>query len=138
MKQAYTIVQGVVTNTVMLEDGANPVDFGAVAGPSDACIGWSFTDGVWAPPEQPPAPQPPVPPLTARQLRLGLLKIGIKPSQVDAAINALPEDQREAAEIEWAYASEYQRDHYLIGLLATSFGLTEAQVDAAWKDAETL
>ncbi len=74
-------------------------------------------------------------PLTARQLRLGLLQIGIKPADVTAAISALPEDQRDVAEIEWDYASEYRRDHPLIAALGASFDLTTEQIDDAWRDA---
>lgn len=77
-------------------------------------------------------------PLTARQLRLGLLQIGIKPADVAAAISALPEDQRDVAEIEWDYASEYRRDHPLIAALGSSFGLSVDQIDDAWRDAMAL
>lgn len=77
-------------------------------------------------------------PLTARQLRLGLLAIGIKPADVAAAIAALPEEQRDAAGIEWDYASEYRRDHTLIATLGASFGLSTEQIDAAWRDAMAL
>lgn len=140
MKTGYIIDAGVVVNAIVLEDAADPSEFGAVLGPEGAGIGWRLVDGDWFAPE-PTLGEPttsPLQPLSARQLRLGLLKIGIKPSQVDAAIAGLPEEQKEAAEIEWTYASQYQRDHYLIGLLAASFGLTEEAVDAAWRDAQAL
>ncbi len=53
MQQAYVVTFGIVTNTIMLEDDANPADFGATAGPLEAVIGWSF-DGVnWSAPAEP-------------------------------------------------------------------------------------
>lgn len=100
--------------------------------------GWNLLDGVWTAPDAPPAEPAPLTPLTARQLRLGLLKIGIKPADVAAAIAALPADQRDAAEIEWDYASEYRRDHPLIATLGDSFGLSADAIDAAWRDAMAL
>lgn len=137
MATGYIIDAGVVVNAIVLADAADPSEFGAIPGPEDASIGWAFDGETWTAPEQ-PSGKVTLGPLSARQLRLGLLQIGIKPSQVDAAIAGLPEEQKEAAEIEWTYASQYQRDHYLIGLLAASFGLTEEAVDAAWRDAQAL
>jgi hypothetical protein len=129
-----------VVNAIVLADDTDPIDFGAVLGPEGASIGWAFDGETWTPPEQPSvAPGPAaLAPLTARQLRLGLLQIGIKPADVAAAISALPEDQRDVAEIEWDYASEYRRDHPLIAALGASFGLTVEQIDDAWRDAMAL
>lgn len=138
MKQAYEITDGAVTNTIMLDDAADPADFGAVSGPLNAAIGWTLKDGFWSPPDQPPVPQAPFPSITARQLRLGLLKIDIKPDDVTTAIAGLPEGQREEALIEWQYASTFERSHPLIAIMGTVFKLTDAQIDAAWLNAATL
>jgi hypothetical protein len=83
---------------------------------------------------------PPMPTITARQLRLALLGLGLTGAQVEAAINAMPgtDMQREAARIEWEYATSYQRDHQLVAMLGAALGLTEAQIDAAWMEAATL
>ena len=140
MKTAHIVTNGIVVNSIIVADDANPADFGAILGPEGAGIGWAFDGGTWTPPEQPsvdPCPAA-LAPLTARQLRLGLLNIGIKPADVTAAISALPEDQRDVAEIEWDYASEYRRDHPLIAALGASFGLTAEQIDDAWRDAMAL
>ena len=110
-------------------------------------VGWSFGDYelVEAPP--PPEPEPPTPeeiranmfPLTARQLRLGLVAAGILPSQVDAAIAAIPDEQAKAvAEIEWEYASQFERNHPLIVQIGTALGLTVEQIDTMWADALAL
>lgn len=49
---------GVVTNTIVLADGANPADFGATIAPDGVGIGWSLNGSDWSPPSEPtPAPQ---------------------------------------------------------------------------------
>ena len=90
-------------------------------------------------PPAPPAP-PLVPAITARQLRLALLGLGLTGAQVEAQIAAMPGTpaQREAAMIEWEYATTYQRDHPLVVMLGAALGLTEAQIDDAWKEAATI
>ena len=90
-------------------------------------------------PSAPPAP-PLVPAITARQLRLALLGLGLTGAQVEAQIAAMPGTpaQREAAMIEWEYATTYQRDHPLVVALGAALGLTEAQIDAAWMEAATI
>lgn len=138
-KIAYQLdASGVVANLIVLNDDTDPAAFAAVDGPAGATKGWRFAADEWIAPEPEPTEPAPLAPLTARQLRLGLLKIGIKPADVAAAIVALPADQRDQAEIEWDYASEYRRDHPLIATLGDSFGLSADQIDAAWRDAIAL
>ena len=88
----------------------------------------------------PPAPPPPLPVITARQLRLALLRLGVTGAQVEAQIAAMPgtDADREAAMIEWEYATTYQRDHPLVAMLGAALGLTTAQIDAAWMEAATI
>lgn len=75
-------------------------------------------------------------PITARQLRLTLLRAGHPPATVEAAIQAIPDAQeREEALIEWEYASHYVRLHPLILSLAPALELTPEQVDALWGQA---
>nr|WP_314076319.1 hypothetical protein [uncultured Roseococcus sp.] len=92
--------------------------------------------------EEPPAvnqPEPdPFPPLTARQLRLWLLSRGITRAMVGAALQALPAEEIEAAEIEWEYSQEYRRDHRLIVQIGAAFGMTAADIDAGWPEAAAL
>lgn len=74
--------------------------------------------------------------LSARQLRLGLVAAGILPSQVDAAISAIPDaTARAIAEIEWEYASQFERNHPLIEQVGGALGLTPEQVDTMWEQA---
>ncbi len=80
-----------------------------------------------------------MPSLTARQIRLALIGAGFSLSQVNAAIEAIPDAmQREAAMVEWEYASSYRRDHPLIGSIAAVLDLTDEQIDAFWATAATL
>lgn len=79
----------------------------------------------------------PLPPLTMRQFRLGLLGAGLL-SSVEAAIAGLPQPQRDAALIEWEYATSVRRNHSLVTGLSASLGLTSEQIDALWQQAMTI
>jgi hypothetical protein len=79
------------------------------------------------------APPPVLAPLSARQLRLGLVSNGISLSQVEATIDAIENQQdRDVARIEWEYASQYERDHPLIDQIGAALGLTPEQIDDMW------
>ena len=81
-----------------------------------------------------------LPTLSARQLRLALLGLGLTGAQVEAKLAAMPGTpaEREAAMIEWEYATTYQRDHHLVVALGAALGLTTAQIDNAWQGAAML
>lgn len=84
--------------------------------------------------ELPAAPAPPPPPvpqsITMRQARLVLLGAG-KLAAVDTAIAAIvDEPTRKAAQIEWEFSNELQRNNTFVRMLAPGLQLTEAQVDA--------
>ena len=83
---------------------------------------------------------PPMPTITARQLRLALLGLGLTGAQVEAQIATMPgtDTTREAARIEWEYATSYQRDHQLVAMLGAALGMTSDQIDTAWVGAATL
>lgn len=83
---------------------------------------------------------PAMPAITAAQLRLALLGLGVAGAQVEAAIDAMPgtDMQREAARIQWEYATIFQRQHPLVVAIGAALGMTEAQIDAAWLNAATL
>ncbi|SCM79985.1 hypothetical protein KL86PLE_90742 [uncultured Pleomorphomonas sp.] len=53
MKTAYVIHEGVVVNAIVLEDDADPAEFGAVFGPDEAGIGWTFDGSNWTAPAEP-------------------------------------------------------------------------------------
>ena len=103
----------------------------------DSRIG-DLWDGEVFVPAPTPAPTPVVPPsVTMRQARLALLGAGLL-ANVDAAINALPSPQKEAARIEWEYSKEVQRHSGFVSVLAPLLGLTDAQTDALFLVAEGL
>lgn len=102
---------------------------------------WEAGGNTISPYESPPPPTPEeirsvMPPLTARQLRLGLIGGGFSLSAVEATIDAIPDEQQKAvAEIEWQYAVQFERMHPLIKQVGASLGLTPEQIDAMWEQA---
>ena len=86
----------------------------------------------------PPIEPTPPSPITRRQLRLTLVRNGISIAGVDAAIAAMPDGlAKEEAQIEWADASTFNRDHPTLLLIASALGLTDEQIDAMWAEAVT-
>lgn len=85
------------------------------------------------------APKPVVPQaVTMRQARLALLMVGLL-DNVEAAIAAIPDTtMRRAAEIEWEYATEVQRNSPLTAQLGPNLGLTNAQIDELFIAGSTL
>lgn len=99
--------------------------------PSDA---HQWIGGEWVLPPQ-PVPES----VTARQIRLWLVRHGVSLAQVDAAIDAIPDAQaREEARVEWDYAPYVERTHPMLVPLAAALGLDEAQVDEAFREAATI
>jgi hypothetical protein len=92
-------------------------------------------------PPAPPNPPPEVPQVpevvTMRQARLALLGAGVL-SQVEGAINAMPEPHRSAARITWEYSAEVQRHNGLVSQMAPALGLTSGQIDALFIAAAAL
>src|SRR5690625_916068 len=83
-------------------------------------------------------PRTALPPITARQLRLTLIRAGISLSTVEAAIEAIPDEAaRDEARVEWEYASHYERLHPLMAQVASALELTDEAVDALWDQALT-
>ena len=75
--------------------------------------------------------------VTMRQARLALLGAGLL-AGVKAAINALPSKQKEAAKIEWEYATDVQRNSGLVQMLVVALGLDDAALDALFIEAAAL
>jgi hypothetical protein len=98
--------------------------------PSDDAT-WS---GEWV------VPPPTVPAsVSARQIRLWLVRHGISLAAVDAAIDAIPDQlQRDSVRVEWDYSGYVERTHPMLAPLAAALGLTEAQVDQAFVEAATI
>lgn len=85
-------------------------------------------------------PTPAIPPsVSARQIRLWLIRQGISLAAVDAAIDAIPDQlQRDSVRVEWDYAPYVERSHPMLVPLAAALGLTEQQVDQAFTEAATI
>lgn len=88
-------------------------------------------------PEPEPEPEPRLSPLSARQFRLGLHANGLLAS-VQSSIDALEEPERTAAQIEWEYATEIERQHPLVVNLASQLSLSEEQINTMWIAAAAL
>lgn len=96
--------------------------------PSEAA---QWVDGAWViPPQEVPAS------VSARQIRLWLVRHGVSLSAVDAAIEAIPDQQaRDECRIEWDWAPYILRSHQMLIPLASALGLTPEQVDDAFREA---
>lgn len=74
--------------------------------------------------------------VSARQIRLWLVRNGVSLASVDAAIDAIPDQlQRDSVRVEWDYAPYVERSHPMLAPLAAALGLTEQQVDQAFIEA---
>lgn len=83
----------------------------------------------------PPVPMPSI--VTMRQARLALLARGLLGS-VTTAINSLPSPSKEAATIEWEYATEVHKDKALVQTLVPLLGLTQSDLDDIFQEASVL
>ncbi|MEZ5688696.1 MAG: hypothetical protein R3E21_07955 [Caenibius sp.] len=130
-----------VTDPIMLMDGEHDVVAVAPVEPPVASAGQIaeqaspvLVDGQWTQAwtvrglsaQEQAALVPQV--VSMRQARLALLGSG-NLAAVDAAIASLPSPQKEAAQIEWEYATEVQRDSALIASLAPALGMNDAAID---------
>lgn len=87
----------------------------------------------------PPGESPVPASVSARQIRLWLVRHGVTMAQVDAAINALDDQQqREECRVEWEFAPYIERTHPLLVPIAIMLGLSESQVDDAFREAATI
>lgn len=95
-------------------------------------IAWVFDGSTWAPPVLPEPPSG-FPTLTRKQLRNGLLSIGVTSADVEAHITAIADPlEREAAMIDWQDTQTYERTYPLVDEIAAAMSLPPEQVDALW------
>jgi len=70
---------------------------------------------------------------------LWLISHGVSLSAVESAIDAIPDQQqRDMVRVEWEYAPYVERAHPMLVPLAAALGLSEAQVDDAFREAAAL
>lgn len=90
-------------------------------------------------PYSPPTPEQvraAMPALSARQLRLGLIANSITLASVQTAIDGIPDvAAREVAQVEWEYATSFDRTHSLIAQIGGALNLSPEQIDAMWQNA---
>lgn len=113
----------------------------------DVPEGWAPPDGCTAVPEselpdgwQRAPDDSPVPhSVTARQIRLWLVLHGIGLAAVEAAIDGIPDAmQRDMVRVEWEYAPYVERTHPMLVPLGAALGMSEEQIDAAFREAALL
>ena len=138
---------------VVCDEAGNSVSIGTVvadplpAGLAAVALDDASTDallsgaGVWDATRRSVKPVPAAVPATvsARQIRLWLVRRGVSLAAVDAAIAAIPDAQaREECRVEWDFAPWVERSHPMLVPLAAALGLSEAQVDEAFREAATI
>lgn len=122
--------------TVRLPDGSTRTDPSQWWLDEEARAASGFVESDVTPDDLVPEPSPAV---SARQIRLWLVRHGVSLAQVDVAIDAIPDaQQREECRVEWDYAPYVLRSHPMLVPLAAALGLDESQVDDAFREASTL
>lgn len=129
-------------------DGPHPM--GTVEFPTEAILSQALTDALStietlnaqiAVLEQQLSDGPAAPAVknevTMRQARLALLQAGVLGS-VQPAIDALPEPDRTAANIEWEYSQTVVKDRPFVQMLGAALGLSTEQIDDLFTLAATL
>lgn len=77
--------------------------------------------------------------VSARQVRLWLIRNGFSLTQVDAAIDGIQDTlTRESVRVEWEYAPYIERNHPMLLPLASALGLSNEQIDQAFIEANNI
>jgi hypothetical protein len=77
--------------------------------------------------------------ISARQIRLWLVRNGISLQSIEDAINQIPDEAvKESLLIEWQYAAYVDRNHPMILELASMLGLNEEQLNNAFNEASLI
>jgi hypothetical protein len=77
--------------------------------------------------------------ISARQVRIWLLQHGISLQQVENAIDTIEDPiLRDITRVEWEYAPYIERNHPMLVPLAQALGLTQAQLDQAFTEAQNI
>lgn len=136
--ERFAIIENGIVGNIVIADAEFAQEQGWLAAPDDVEIGWTYDGNDFAAPVVSPEEiRAAIRPVTMRQARLALLAAGVL-GDVAPALAALPSPHRDAAEIEWEYASEVRRDAPLIAALGSALGLTEDQIDDLFEAAAVL
>lgn len=70
--------------------------------------------------------------VTPRQIRQALILSGVSISQIDDALESLPEPTRSLAKTEWEYSTSFQRSRPLVSQVGALLGWSSTQLDDLW------
>jgi len=77
--------------------------------------------------------------VSARQIRLWLVQHNIPLSAIESAIDGIADQlTRDTVKVEWEYAPYVERSHPWLVPLAQSLGLSEEQIDQAFREASLI
>jgi len=76
--------------------------------------------------------------MITRDEALAAMKSGTIPTALATMIDALPADQKFNAEMILVGATEFQRDHPLVSMFASSMNLSSSDIDTFWTAAAAL
>jgi hypothetical protein len=76
--------------------------------------------------------------VSPRQIRQALVLSGITMSSINAALDTLPEPQKDLAHIAWEFSQIFIRSEPLVNAVGQMLGWTSEQLDDLWKLAATL
>lgn len=122
MSKTRTFLDG--SNTIYRMEFATDAEAAAYVAPADRVL-------VADIPEAPPS-SPADYPLTARQLRLGLVRNGVSLGKVQATIDALPSPQRDEAQIYWEFSATINWEHPMTQSLMALAGIPDEAAAAMW------
>ena len=75
--------------------------------------------------------------VTPRQIRIALLMSGVSTTDIEAALDGLPEPTKTVAKIEWEYSISFVRTNVLVAVVGQLLGWNDAQLDELWILAST-
>lgn len=120
----------IIENGVVVNIAEADADFAKAQGwivSDTAAIGDTWDGVEFANPTAPPEPVPAS--VTRRQAREALLNVGLL-DDVDAAIASIEDaTERRRAEIYWMDSATFERNSAMLGQIAASIGLTDAEID---------
>lgn len=77
--------------------------------------------------------------ISARQIRLWLVRAGYSLDMISQVIASIPDQAtRDTVAIEWEYAPVVERSHPWLAPLGQALGLDDANIDQAFREAATL
>jgi hypothetical protein len=77
--------------------------------------------------------------ISARQIRLWLIKNNIPLTSIDSAIDSINDQMvKDSIRVEWEYAPYVERNHPWINNIGSLLGLTSEQIDQAFIEASQL